>query len=141
MSGILLDTSVVSETTKSAPAPGVIAFLQARDDFWLPVVVVHELEFGLLLLPPGRRRDGLRQVLSALIAEFTDRILPLGRQEAEYAAALRAQARLAGRALDLGDALIAATAGLRGLSVATRNEKDFDGLGIAIVNPWRELTV
>ncbi len=139
MNGILLDTNVISETTKSAPDPGVIAFLQARDDLWLPVVVVHELEFGLLLLPPGRRRDGLRQVLSALIAEFADRILPLGRQEAECAAGLRAQARLAGRTLDLGDALIGATARLRGLSIATRNERDFDSLGIAIVNPWREL--
>ena len=100
-------------------------------------VVLHELEFGLQSLPRGRRRDDLRQVLSDFITEFDDRILPLERIEAEWAARLRAEAHLSGRVLHLGDALIAGTAKAHGLSVATRNVKDFDGLDVNVANPWQ----
>ena len=57
MNGFLLDTNVVSETTKPEPASQVTAFLTAQNDRWLPVVVLHELELGLQLLLPGRRRE------------------------------------------------------------------------------------
>ncbi len=137
MSGYLIDTNVVSELTKTLPDSGVVAFLSEHDDLWLSSVVLHELEFGLLSLPEGRRRDDLQQVLSDFIAEFDDRILPLERIEAEWAARLRAEAHLSGRVLHLGDALIAGTAKAHGLSVATRNVKDFDGLDVNVANPWQ----
>ena len=86
MTGFLLDTNVVSELTEESPDPGVTAFLSEQDDLWLSPVVLHELEFGLQLLPQGRRRDGLRQTLSELIEEYEDQILPLERKEAEWAA-------------------------------------------------------
>ena len=79
MSGFLLDTNVVSELTKDAPNPRVVAFLTEQDDLWLSALVLHELEFGLQLLPSGQRRDGLRSVLSEFIAAYEDRILPLER--------------------------------------------------------------
>ena len=137
MSGYLIDTNVVSELTKVSPDPGVVTFLSEQDDLWLSSVVLHELKFGLLSLPEGRRRDDLQQVLSDFIAEFDDRILPLERVEAEWAARLRAKAHLSGRVLHLGDALIAGTAKAHGLAVATRNVKDFDGLDVNVANPWR----
>ena len=137
MSGYLIDTNVVSELTKASPDSGVIAFLSEQDDLWLASVVLHELEFGLQSLPQGRRCDDLRQVLSDFITEFDDRILPLERIEAEWAARLRAEAHLSGRVLHLGDALIAGTAKAHGLSVATRNVKDFDGLDVNVANPWQ----
>ena len=137
MSAYLIDTNVVSELTKALPDPGVVAFLSEQDDLWLSSVVLHELEFGLRSLPQGRRRDDLQQVLSDFIAEFDDRILPLERIEAEWAARLRAEAHLSGRVLYLGDALIAGTAKAHGLSVATRNVKDFDGLDVNVANPWQ----
>ena len=137
MSGYLIDTKVVSELTKTPPDSGVIAFLSEQDDLWLSSVVLHELEFGLQSLLQGRRRDDLRQVLSDFITEFDDRILPLDRIEAEWAARLRAEAHLSGRVLHLGDALVAGTARAHGLSVATRNVKDFDGLDVNVANPWQ----
>ena len=137
MSGYLIDTNVVSELTKVSPEPGVVTFLSEQDDLWLSSVVLHELEFGLLSLPEGRRRDDLQQVLSDFIAEFDDRILPLERVEAEWAARLRAKAHLSGRVLHLGDALIAGTARAHGLAVATRNVTDFDGLDVNVANPWQ----
>ena len=136
MSAYLIDTNVVSELTKALPDPGVVAFLSEQDDLWLSSVVLHELEFVLRSLPQGRRRDDLQQVLSDFIAEFDDRILPLERIEAEWAARLRAEAHLSGRVLHLGDALIAGTAKAHGLSVATRNVKDFGGLDVNVANPW-----
>ena len=55
MSRYLLDTNVVSELTRHSPAPQVVSFLSEQDDLWLSSIVVHELEYGLRLLPQGRR--------------------------------------------------------------------------------------
>ena len=55
---------------------------------------------------------------------------------AACAAEFRAQARRAGRTVDVGDALIAGTAKAHDLAIATRNIRDFQGMGIDIVNPW-----
>lgn len=136
MSGVLLDANVISELTRPAPAPPVVAFLAERDDLWLSALVLHELEFGLLLLPRGGRRDALRDTLSEFVRRYEDRILPVGRRAAGEAARLRAEARREGRNLDLGDALVAGTARVHDLCVATRNVADFEGLDVAVANPW-----
>ena len=139
MNGFLLDTNVVSETTKPEPASQVTAFLSAQNDLWLSAIVLHELEFGLQLLLPGHRRDRIAAALSAFVAGYEHRILPIGRQEARSAAWFRGQSRRSGRVLHLADALIAGTAQVNGLTIATRNVSDFDGLGIAVTNPWEPL--
>ncbi|MDE0088040.1 MAG: type II toxin-antitoxin system VapC family toxin [Candidatus Poribacteria bacterium] len=136
MNGFLLDTNVVSELTKNVPNSQVIAFLAAQNDLWLSIIVLHELDFGLNLLPLGRRRDRISAALAAFVTEYEDRILPVDRPEAEQAASLRAQARRSGRVLHLGDALIAGTAKTHNLAVATRNVADFDGLDVDVTNPW-----
>ena len=137
MSGYLLDTNVVSELSKPAPHLGTVRFLDARDDLWLSVIVLEELELGVRLLPDGRRRDGLRAWLTQLAADFAARVLPIERREAEQAAALQARAQREGRGLQLADALIAGTAMTHDLAVVSRNVRDFEGLGIDVVNPWQ----
>jgi hypothetical protein len=136
VSGILLDTNVVSELTKDAPDSNVVAFLNRHSNLWVSIIVVHELDFGVRLLPSGRRRDGLQSALLEFVEDYADRILPLERSEAKAAAELRAHAQRSGRVLHLGDALIAGTAKAHGLSVATRNVTDFDGLDVDVANPW-----
>ncbi|MDE0057411.1 MAG: PIN domain-containing protein [Defluviicoccus sp.] len=136
MRDYLLDSNVVSELTRDAPNPRVVAFLSGHAELWLSAIVVHELEFGLALLPPGRRREAIDAALRSLEALYEDRILALGRAEAARAAALRARARRSGRVLDLGAALIAGTADAHGLAVATRNVRDFEGLGLDLADPW-----
>lgn len=137
MSGYILDTNVISELTRKHPDPRVSTFISAQEEqLWLSPVVLHELEFGLQLLPEGKRRFELHSLLSEFVSEHEDRILPLARKEAEWAARFRAQAKKSGRVLDLGDALIAGTAKTHDLSVATRNIGDFAGLDIRITNPW-----
>ena len=139
MSGFLLDTNVVSELVKPAPEPRVIAFLTSQTDLWLSTIVLHELDFGLNLLPRGRRRDRLSSVLSTFLSEYGDQIIPVDRREAEQAAVMRAQARRLGRVLYLADALIAGTAKAHDLSLATRNVMDFNDLGVEVTNPWEPM--
>ena len=90
MSGYLLDTNVVSETTRRNPNPGVVDFLAARDDLWLSAIVVGELELGVQLLPEGQRRNELQGWLSMLLEEFGERVLPVRNEEAQWAATFQA---------------------------------------------------
>ena len=136
MSGYLLDTNVISELTNASPNSGVVDFLSDQDDLWMSSVVLHDLELGLQLLPQGTGRDGLRRALGELTSEFGDRILPLDRREAEWAARLGAQARLAGHLPHAGAALLAGTAKAHDLAIATRDVQNFDGLDVAVMNPW-----
>ena len=136
MNGYLLDTNVISEVIRSTPHTRVVTFLTEHDDLWLSSIVIHELEYGLQRMAQGQRRSGLQDSLLGVIAEYEDRILPLERVGAEWAARFRAQAHRFGRTLDLGDALIAGTAKTRDLAIATRNVRDFDGLDVDVVNPW-----
>ena len=136
MSGYLLDTNVISELTRDVPDRSVVNFLSENDDVWLPSVLIHEVEYGLRLLPQGRRRSRLAEMQSSILRTFEDRILPLDRAGAEWSAEFRAQARLTGRTIDLGDVLIAGTAKANGLVVATRNVLHFDGLDVNVYNPW-----
>ena len=132
----LLDTNVVSELTRDEPNPKVSDFISKQQELWLASLVVYELEFGLQLLPPGRRRDQVSLANARVMAAFRDRILPLNRVGAEWAARFRVKARQQGRAIRLADALIAGTAMANDLTLVTRNVRDFEGLDIDIVNPW-----
>ena len=136
MRGFLLDTNVVSEMTKRRPNPQVIAFLSQSEDLWLASLVVHELEFGVRLAPPGRRRERLQADISRLLRRYEDRILSIDRVSAEWAARFRAGAVLSGHPPDLIDILIAGTAKAHDLAVVTRNVRDFERLDVEVVNPW-----
>lgn len=136
MTEYALDTNVVSELTKASPDPRVMAFFNQDATLWLPSVAVHELEYGIAILPPGRRHDRLRASIDRILLEYQDRILPLERAAAEWAALYRAQIRRAGREPNLADMLIAGTAKSHDLTLSTRNVRDFDRLNIPIVNPW-----
>ena len=136
MTSYLLDTNVISELTRNVPAPEVVSFLTEQDDLWLSAVVVHELEYGLRLLPQGRRRTRLSEMQSGILAAYENRILPLDTRGAVWAAHFRAEARRFGRPLDLGDALIAGTAKAHAMTLATRNVADFEQINVEVVNPW-----
>ena len=137
MSGCLLDTNVISELTRDAPDLRVITFLADRDDVWVSSVLIHEVEYGIRLLPQGRRRDRLATMQAGILSAYANRILFLDRGGAERAAELRANARRSGRPVELGDVLIAGIAKAHDLAVATRNTADFELLGVDVVNPWQ----
>ena len=136
MTGFLLDTNVISELTRDDPDSRVARFLNDEGDLWLSSVVVYEMEYGLATLPQGRRAARLRALQANILAAFAGRLLSLDQSGARWAAEFRAQARRAGRTVDVGDALIAGTAKAHDLAIATRNIRDFEGMDIHIVNPW-----
>ena len=138
MNGYLLDTNVISEVIRSTPHTRVVTFLTEHDDLWLSSIVIHELEYGLQRMAEGQRRASLQDSLLGIMTEYEDRILPLERVGAEWAARFRAQAHHFGHTLDVADALIAGTAKAHDLSVATRNAEDFEGLDVEVVNPWKK---
>lgn len=133
---ILLDTNVISETTRQSPDANALGFLAGLDHGFISVITIHELQFGIHRLPFGQRRSDLSAAVDRLLATFDDAIIDLDRAMAVRAGQLRADAQAKGRVLHLADALIAATALERGLHLATRNVSDFAGFGLTIINPW-----
>lgn len=141
MTGYLLDTNVVSELTRDVPNPRVIDFLVEREDVWVSSILIHEVEFGVRLLPQGDRRDRLSAMQAKILSSYSHRILALDKSGAEWAADFRASARRSGRTMDLGDALVAGIARANTLAIATRNVADFNHLDLEVFNPWQSLVL
>ena len=114
MNGVLLDTNVISEITRPDREPAVIAFLETLEEGYVSTITVHELHYGLERLEKGVREKTLRETIERFLALYEDRVLPIGIAEARTAALLRAEEARRGRTLHLADALIAATALVRG---------------------------
>lgn len=137
---ILLDTNVVSELMRSAPAPSVLDWFAGKDpeDLYLAAIVEAELRFGVLLLPDGRRKRDLGDVLEAMLTQdFRDRILPFDSAAARAYAQIASDRRRDGRPVKEADCQIAAIVASRGAALATRNVKDFLGAGIDMLDPWK----
>ena len=136
MTGYLLDTNVISELTRNIPDPRVVDFLTERDDVWVSSVLIHEVEYGVRLLPQGIRRNRLSTMQAAILSGYAHHVLPLDRAGAEWAAEFRANAWRSGHTVDMGDALIAGIARANALTVATRNVADFRPFNVDVINPW-----
>lgn len=139
MNGFLLHTNVPSELVRLHPDPRVTAWIAAQDleTLYVSVVSFGEWRKGLTILEAGRRRDALKAWLDEDIDRlFSGRILPMTKAIAERWGALEGQRQLAGRPFHVTDAQIAATAMEHGLTLVTRNVRDFEGIELAILNPW-----
>jgi len=137
---IVLDTNVVSELLRPAPAPQVESWLAAQDGatVYFTAVGEAELRHGLAIMPAGRRRKALAEAIDAMLEEdFRDRILPFDRAAASAYAVIAAARRVAGQPISQFDAHIAAIAHANAFAVATRNTGDFAGCGIALIDPWQ----
>ena len=138
---IVLDSSVLSELLRPAPAPQVEAWLSARDGaaVYLTAVGEAELRHGVPILPAGRRRTTLSGAIEAILEkDFRDRILPFDRAAARAYADIAAKRRSAGRPISHFDCQIAAIARSHEAAVATRNTADYEGCGIEVIDPWRQ---
>ncbi len=135
--GHLLDTVVVSELRKGKKAEAAVIAWQAGvapASTYLSVITLVEI------------RQGIRQVAARdpdfatrlrvwyrdqLLVKFHGRVLAVTREVAEAVSELPAK-----RTLPAYDALIAATAHVHDLKIATRNVADFADTGVSVVNPW-----
>ena len=111
--------------------------LQPSESIFISAISLGELQRGVtLLMPSGGRRAHLEQMIQQILPLwFESRVMPVDRSIAERGD-LDARRQLAGRPLNTGDGLIAATALEHGLTVVTRNVQDFAGLGVPVFNPW-----
>jgi predicted nucleic acid-binding protein len=136
---ILVDTNVVSEAMRAAPAPQVIEWLdaQAAETLFLATVSLAELLYGIAALPDGRRKVELGRALTEQAALlFGDRILPFDVAAASSYAAVVSRARRAGRAVAVPDGQIAAIAATHRLAIATRDSSPFEAAGVPVIDPW-----
>ncbi len=131
----LVDANVLSEPTKAAPDPNVVAWLRHHErDIAVDPIILGEVRFGILLLPKGKRRNRLERWFDEGVSGL--RCLPWETETGLRWAQLLASLRAAGRAMPIKDSLIAATALVYRLTVATRNQTDFDSAGVKVVNPF-----
>ena len=135
MRGFLLDTNVLSEARKAKRAdPRVVSWIAAhRQELYLSVLVTGEVRRGIEVI---RRRDRsaagvLERWLRTLEAEFDERILPVDAAVADRWGRLMAE-----RTLPVIDGLLAATALVHGLTLATRNVRDVSLTGVPTVDPF-----
>jgi len=132
----LLDTKVLSELRRKTPDAGVLEWFSGRpaSTLYLSVLTLGELRKGIEGVADARRRMVLTDWLETdLPAFFAGRVLGVDAQVADRWGRLLAAA---GRPLPAIDSLLGATAAQHVLSMVTRNERDFAGLGLDVINPW-----
>jgi len=133
----LVDANVLSEPTKAAPQPRVVEWLRENErELAVDPFILGEIRFGILLMPKGPRRTRLERWFDLGIAR-----LHCLRWDADAGlrwAQLLARLRTSGRAMPIKDSLIASTALVYGLTVATRNGADFKNAGVSVIDPFRE---
>jgi predicted nucleic acid-binding protein len=131
----LVDANVLSEPTRSVPDPRVVEWLLANErDIAVDPIILGEVRFGILLLPRGKRRARLERWFDAGVQRLV--CLPWEAETGLRWAKLLATLRASGRAMPIKDSLIASTALVHDLVVATRNRRDFEYAGIEIVDPF-----
>lgn len=131
----LVDTNVLSELSRRTPDPRVAAWLARHEDtLWISVLTLGELEKGLARVEEPSRRNRLQRWIRREVPDwFAGRILPVDREISVH------WGRMLGRLRDpmpAIDSLLAATALVHGLEIATRNVDDFKASGVSVFNPW-----
>ncbi len=136
---VVIDTDVVSELMRAEPSAEVLDWMDDRQPRELYVTAVTEAEVrtGIALLPEGRRRRGLAEACERAFGSlFAGRVLPFDSDAARAYAEIAAVRRVLGRPVSLADGQIAAIARSRRMAVATRNIRDFQDMGIGVLDPW-----
>ena len=133
----LVDASVLSEPTKPDPDPRVVDWLrQHESDIAVDPIILGEIRFGILLLRRGKRRDELERWFAGGVGQIE--CLSWDGETGLHWAQLLADLRRAGRPMPIKDSLIAATALLHGIAIATRNRRDFAPAGLEIIDPFAD---
>lgn len=139
MTGFLLDTNVISETVRPRPEPRVLGWMrdQAPRDLFLSAVTLGELVRGTVKLPdPSRSQRYRHWIRHDLARQFDGRVLAFDEPAAIRWGEIMGAGDRSGEPRPALDAQIAAIAGQYGLTLATRNIKDFQGMGVPLLNPW-----
>jgi toxin FitB len=135
----LLDTCLLSELLRKEPRSSVVAWLkgQSEQELYVSVLTLGELRKGIAKLASDVRRRELESWVDRdLKGRFGARLLGVDEGIATAWGSLCGEAERRGQPLPVIDSLLAATAQVRQLVVATRNVDDFERCGATVVNPW-----
>jgi toxin FitB len=139
---IVLDTNILSELMRPDPDQAVIAWMDSQDPakLFLTAITVAEILYGIARLPDGKRKAGLRERGVAMLQEdFAGRIISFDEAAAAQYARVVCERQSSGRSIGMADAQIAAICRtLNGATLATRNSRDFEGIGLVLANPWTD---
>ena len=139
MTGWLLDTNILSELRRNRPEPKVVAFIgqQPLDQLYVSVVTFAEIRFGIELINDAGRRARLQDLLTLRVRPlFSQRTLVVSEDVMLKWRLLVETGRKSGHTFSQPDLIIAATALHHGLTVVTRDTRDFDRAGAQVLNPW-----
>ena len=127
----LIDTNILSELVKPQPNAEVSAWVSQQTNFYLSVISLEELHYGLRWKPNARVQAWLERFIRQHC-----QLLDVSEVVARYAGTLRGALQQQGETRSQADMLIAATAHTHDLTLVTRNEKDFTGCGVTVFNPF-----
>lgn len=135
---ILLDTCAISELRRTEPSPSFLEWFNDCNErlLYLSSITLGELRFGIDLLEAGKRKNDLLTWYAQIGLNYRGHILSPSLEICERWGSLRAERKRIGHPLSMADGLIAATALHESMALVTRNTKDFEGLGVELINPW-----
>jgi predicted nucleic acid-binding protein len=116
----------------------VLAWLERQDaeEVFTSAITLAEIEAGLVGMPEGRRKAEKRVAAERVLGLFEGRILAFDTTAARSYGALFGRVGIAGSRSRAFDFQIAAIARVHGMAVATRNVRDFEDCGVAVIDPW-----
>lgn len=138
---IIVDTNVISELMRPLPEKRIIDWMDSQQSSQLAITSITKAEilYGIGILPEGKRKKQLATAAAGMFkSDFKGRIFPFDTQSAEHFAEIVMNREKLGRQISLADGQIAAICSAGKHTLATRNIKDFEDTGIALINPWKE---
>ena len=136
---ILLDTNVISELMKSSPSPAVVAWIDEQEvtQIFISTITVAEISYGINALPKGKRRSQFEEAFhKAILGAFQHRILFFDETSAHHYSKIMGHRKALGRPMGILDGQISAIACAHGLTIATRNTRDFSDCEIDLIDPF-----
>ncbi len=131
----LIDSNVLSESTKTRPDPRVGEWLETYEtELLIDSIILGELRYGILSMPSGKKRQVLEQWFDSIVSGIV--CLPWTSSSALRWAELNVDMQRKGLAMPYADSMVAATALVHDLTIVTRNVKDFEHAGVDVINPF-----
>lgn len=137
---IILDTNVVSELVRTLPDLTVRDWVLSREasELFTTSITLAEIHYGIERLPEGKRKQLLKDAVSEVFKAFRDHVLAFDATAAVHYAFIVSDRDRLGMPIDGFDAQIASICRVHGAALATRNLKDFQGVGIDLIDPWQD---
>jgi predicted nucleic acid-binding protein len=139
VTGWLLDTNIISELRRPKPEPKVTEFIRSQplEGLFVSIVTFAEIRFGIELLPDVTRRSDLNDWLAHKVRPmFEQRVLAISEDVMFKWRLLAEDRRKAGHTFSQPDLIIAATAQHHGLTVVSRDTKEYVAARVDVFNPW-----